>query len=178
MMRGMVLLHYGMMVVLFAVCWQLFYRHAAAGSVFGAVDISVYAFYAVSLGMLSRIYGAYRVGLAHVGELLYGQVLANLISLAITYILACALARKVLNPLAGFGCAAVQALFNAGWTVAANQLYFSFAQAQADGGDLPGRERSAQAEGDPILCRAVAGGAKRAVDGGQRTRPAARGSGE
>ena len=125
MMRGMVLLHYGMMVVLFAVCWQLFYRHAAAGSVFGAVDISVYAFYAVSLGMLSRIYGAYRVGLAHVGELLYGQVLANLISLAITYILACALARKLLNPLAGFGCAAVQALFSAGWTVAANQLYFS-----------------------------------------------------
>ena len=125
MMRGMVLLHYGMMVVLFAVCWQLFYRHAAAGSVFGAVDISVYAFYAVSLVMLSRIYGAYRMGLAHVGELLYGQALANLISLAITYILACALARKLLNPLAGFGCAAIQALFSVGWTVAANQLYFS-----------------------------------------------------
>ena len=125
MMRGMVLLHYGMMVVLFAVCWQLFYRHAAAGSVFGAVDISVYAFYAVSLVMLSRIYGAYRMGLAHVGELLYGQALANLISLAITYILACALARKLLNPLAGFGCAAVQALFSAGWTISANRLYFS-----------------------------------------------------
>ena len=108
MMRGMVLLHYGMMVVLFAVCWQLFYRHAAAGSVFGAVDISVYAFYAVSLLMLSRIYSAYRVGLLHVGDLLYGQTLANLISLGLTYLLACVLARKLINPLAGFGCAAVQ----------------------------------------------------------------------
>ena len=154
MMRGMVLLHYGMMVVLFAVCWQLFYRHAAAGSVFGAVDISVYAFYAVSLVMLSRIYGAYRMGLAHVGELLYGQALANLISLAITYILACALARKLLNPLAGFGCAAVQALFSAGWTISA------------------GRERPAQAGGDTLFCRALERGAHRAVGRGKRSRSA------
>ena len=95
------------------------------GRIFGADSLAVYAMYAVSLVMLSRIYGAYRMGLAHVGELLYGQALANLISLAITYILACALARKLLNPLAGFGCAAIQALFSAGWTVAANQLYFS-----------------------------------------------------
>ena len=125
MMRGVVLLHYMVMVALFAVCWWLFYSHVTAGSVFEAVDISVYAFYAISLVMLSRIYGAYRVGLAHVGDLLYGQILANLISLAITYILACVLAWKPLNPLAGFCCAAVQALFSAGWTVWANRLYFT-----------------------------------------------------
>ncbi len=125
MMRGMVLIHYIVMIGLFAACWQQFYSAWMDGRVFGADSLAVYAMYAVSLVMLSRIYGAYRMGLAHVGELLYGQALANLISLAITYILACALARKVLNPLAGFGCAAVQALFSAGWTVAANQLYFS-----------------------------------------------------
>ena len=125
MMRGMVLMHYGITVLLFVSCWWLFYRHIAAGAVFGAVNISVYAFYAVSLLMLSRIYSAYRVGLLHVGDLFYGQVLSNLISLGLTYLLACALARRLINPLAGFGCAAVQALFNAGWTVAANQLYFS-----------------------------------------------------
>ena len=49
MMRGMVLLHYGITVLLFVSCWWLFYRHIAAGAVFGAVNISVYAFYAVSL---------------------------------------------------------------------------------------------------------------------------------
>ena len=89
------------------------------------MNISVYAFYAVSLLMLSRIYSAYRVGLLHVGDLLYGQTLANLISLGLTYLLACALARRLINPLAGFGCAAVQALFSAGWTISANRLYFS-----------------------------------------------------
>lgn len=125
MMRGMVLMHYGITVLLFVSCWWLFYRHIAAGAVFGAVNISVYAFYAVSLLMLSRIYSAYRVGLLHVGDLLYGQTLANLISLGLTYLLACVLARKLINPLAGFGCAAVQAFFSAGWTISANRLYFS-----------------------------------------------------
>ena len=125
MMRGMVLIHYIVMIGLFAACWQQFYSAWMDGWIFGADSLAVYAMYAVSLVMLSRIYGAYRMGLAHVGELLYGQALANLISLAITYILACALARKLLNPLAGFGCAAVQALFSAGWTISANRLYFS-----------------------------------------------------
>ena len=125
MMRGMVLMHYGITVLLFVSCWWLFYRHIAAGAVFGAVNISVYAFYAVSLLMLSRIYSAYRVGLLHVGDLFYGQVLSNLISLGLTYLLACALARRLINPLAGFGCAAVQAFFSAGWTISANRLYFS-----------------------------------------------------
>ena len=125
MMRGVMLLHYMVMVALFAVCWWLFYSHVTAESVFEAMDISVYAFYAVSLLMLSRIDSAYRVGLLHVGDLLYGQTLANLISLGLTYLLACVLARKLINPLAGFGCAAVQALFSAGWTILANRLYFS-----------------------------------------------------
>ena len=39
MMRGMVLMHYGITVLLFVSCWWLFYRHIAAGAVFEAVDI-------------------------------------------------------------------------------------------------------------------------------------------
>ena len=100
MMRGMVLLHYGITVLLFVSCWRLFYGHVAAGSAFGAINVSVYAFYAVSLMMLCRIYNAYRVGLLHAGDLFYGQVLSNLISLGLTYLLACALARRLINPLA------------------------------------------------------------------------------
>ena len=124
-MRGMVVLHYVVMVALFVVCWWQFYRFSANEHIFIAYSLSVCAMYAASLIMLSRIYIAYKVGLMRVGELFYGQTLANLISLAITYILACVLARRLLNPLAGFGCAAVQALFSAGWTISANRLYFS-----------------------------------------------------
>ena len=124
-MRGMVVLHYVVMVALFVVCWWQFYRFSANEHIFIVYSLSVCAMYAASLIMLSRIYSAYKVGLMRVGELFYGQTLANLISLAITYILACVLARRLLNPLAGFGCAAVQALFSAGWTISANRLYFS-----------------------------------------------------
>ena len=124
-MRGMIMLHYVVMVALFVVCWWQFYRFSANEHIFIAYSLSVCAMYAASLIMLSRIYSAYKVGLMHVGELFYGQTLANLISLAITYILACVLARRLINPLAGFGCAAVQALFSAAWTVSANRLYFT-----------------------------------------------------
>ena len=124
-MRGMIMLHYVVMVALFVMCWWQFYRFSANEHIFIAYSLSVCAMYAASLIMLSRIYSAYKVGLMHVGELFYGQTLANLISLAITYILACVLARKLINPLAGFGCAAVQALFSAAWTVSANRLYFT-----------------------------------------------------
>ena len=93
-MRGMVLLHYGISVALFVGCWWLFYRDFADGSAFEAANISVYAFYAVSLLMLGRIYSAYRVGLLHVGDLIYGQMLSNLISMALTYVLACVLAQN------------------------------------------------------------------------------------
>ena len=124
-MRGMVLLHYGISVALFVGCWWLFYRDFADGSAFEAANISVYAFYAVSLLMLSRIYSAYRVGLLHVGDLIYGQMLSNLISMALTYVLACVLAQKPINPLAGLVYAAIQALISAGWTILTNRLYFS-----------------------------------------------------
>ena len=123
--RGMVLMYYALMLVLFFSCWQLFYSHVADGKAVEAINISVCALYAASLLMLSRIYSAYRVGLLHVGDLFYGQTLANLISLGLTYLLACVLARKLINPLAGFGCAAVQALLGVVWTVSANKLYFT-----------------------------------------------------
>ena len=124
MMRGMVLIHYIVMVALFAVCWQQFYSTTTGEHIFSVDSLSVCAMYAALLVMLSRIYSAYKVGLMHVGDLLYGQMLANLISLAITYILACVLVRKLINPLAGICCAVVQTIFSAGWTISANRLYF------------------------------------------------------
>ena len=73
--------------------------------------------------LLSRVYGVYKVGLTHVSDLFYGQTLANLLSLFITYILVCVLARRLINPMAGMGAASVQALFCAAWTITANRLY-------------------------------------------------------
>lgn len=124
-MRGMLLLHYLVMLLVFIACWMLFYRRQAMEGVFSTNSIAVCAIYAVLLMMFGRVYGVYKVGLAHVSDLFYGQTLANLLSLFITYVLVCVLARKLINPLAGIGVAGVQALFCAGWTISANRLYFS-----------------------------------------------------
>ena len=124
-MRGMLLLHYLVMLLVFIACWMLFYRRHAMQGAFSTNSIAVCAMYAVLLMMFGRVYGVYKVGLAHVSDLFYGQTLANLLSLFITYVLVCVLARKLINPLAGIGAAGVQALFCAGWTISANRLYFS-----------------------------------------------------
>lgn len=124
-MRGMLLLHYLVMLLVFIACWMLFYRRQAMEGAFSTNSIAVCAMYAVLLMMFGRVYGVYKVGLAHVSDLFYGQTLANLLSLFITYVLVCVLARKLINPLAGIGAAGVQALFCAGWTISANRLYFS-----------------------------------------------------
>ena len=124
-MRGMLLLHYLVMLLVFIACWMLFYRRQAMEGAFSTNSIAVCAMYAVLLMMFGRVYGVYKVGLAHVSDLFYGQTLANLLSLFITYVLVCVLARNLINPLAGIGAAGVQALFCAGWTISANRLYFS-----------------------------------------------------
>ena len=92
---------------------------------FSTNSIAVCAMYAALLMLLSRVYGVYKVGLTHVSDLFYGQTLANLLSLFITYILVCVLARRLINPMAGMGAASVQALFCAAWTITANRLYFT-----------------------------------------------------
>lgn len=124
-MRGMILLHYLMMVLIFVASWLLFYRQHAMEGDFRTNSMAVCTMYAALLLMFSRVYGVYKIGLTHVSDLLYRQTLSNLLSLFITYILACILARKLINPMAGVGTAVVQTLFCAVWTIAANRLYFS-----------------------------------------------------
>lgn len=124
-MRGMMISHYLMMLVMFVASWLLFYRQHAVEGDFSTNSMAVCTMYAALLLMFSRVYGVYKIGLTHVSDLLYGQTLANLLSLFMTYIQVCLLAHKLVNPLAGMGTAVVQTLFCAAWTILANRLYFS-----------------------------------------------------
>ncbi len=51
------------------------------------------------------------------GELVNNQALANLVSLGMTYVISCVLMNRLLNPLAGFGVAAVQGIFSGRWSL-------------------------------------------------------------
>ncbi len=124
LVRGMAVLHYAAMLLMFVGTWNTFYAAQLSTGGTDTRSLAVCVCYAVALLTLNRLYRVYKVGIVRVGEIVYSQVLADLVSLAMTYILACVLAMKLLNPLAGFGVAAVQGLFCAVWTLMANKLYF------------------------------------------------------
>lgn len=124
-MRGMILLHYILMVGMFVLCWGILYKLGPSSKILGRDDLVICGTYALMLILFGRIYSAYQVGFYRVGEIVYGQVLANLLSLGITYIMACALARRLLSPMGGFGVAMLQTAFTGIWTFWANQLYFT-----------------------------------------------------
>lgn len=122
--RGMIFLHFAVMAALFFGFWNCFYRQLLHSEVLWRNDLVFSGIYTFLLFLFSRVYNAYKVGLLRVGELVFGNTLANLLSLGITYVLACAIAHRIINPLAGFGLAAVQLVLTFGWVWLANQLYF------------------------------------------------------
>lgn len=123
-MHGFVLFHYMLMLGTFLAAWQLSYRPLANRGLFSTNSMAICALYAVSLIVLDRIYTVYKVGLFRIGELVYSQSLAALISLGLTYVLACMLAFKVLNPLPMIAVLLVQIVICALWTKIANRVYF------------------------------------------------------
>ena len=123
-MHGLVLFHYILMLSTFWAAWGLSYRSLANRGLFSTNSIALCTLYAASLIMLDRIYTVYKVGLFRISELVYSQSLAALISLGLTYVLACVLGLKVLNPLPLFAVLLVQIVICVLWTRTANKVYF------------------------------------------------------
>jgi len=119
-----------LLVTLFLCCWIMFYRLPAAQGAYFVHNRSVCATYVILLAVFSRIYASYKVGLYRIGELVHGQFFANIMSWGITYFLACIMAQRLLNPLMGIVCVAVQSIFGLLWTVYANKLYFKLYSAK------------------------------------------------
>lgn len=124
MMRGMIFLHYIIVVGMFASCWWLFYRMTTEKAL-TQDDWVVIGIYMLTLVPFSRLYSAYQVGFFRIGEVVYGLTLANLLSLGCAYFIACILAREIINPLAGICLAIVQIMITSIWAIQANKLYFT-----------------------------------------------------
>lgn len=124
MMRGMIFLHYVIVVGMFAGCWWIFYRMTTE-KVLTQDDWVVISIYMLTLVPFSRLYSAYQVGFFRIGEVVYGLTLANLLSLGCAYFIACILAREIINPLAGICLAILQIMITSIWAIQANKLYFT-----------------------------------------------------
>lgn len=129
-MRSMVAFHYTVQVALFLCCWIIFYRVPAEQGEYFVHNRTIAATYMLLLIVFSRIYAGYKVGLYRVSELIQGQFFSNIMSWGITYFMACIMAQKLLNPLMGFACLALQMGLGTLWTVLMNKVYYRVQKAK------------------------------------------------
>lgn len=124
-MRGVKILSISVTVFLFAVCWSVFYSEAFSKMNIVNADWIVYSFYTVFVTRLGRIYRAYKAGASRVSELIYSQVLTNVVTAGIMYAAASAICLYILNPVPLLGLILVQGLWSVLWSLVANKVYFS-----------------------------------------------------
>lgn len=122
--RCLVAFHFMLMVGVFLTCWIQYYKIPAEQGQFFVHDRTICAAYILILFALSRIYNCYKTGLFQVGELFYSQVMANLISWGITYVLVCIMAQRIINPLAGFVAFGIQCVLSVLMIILMNRMYF------------------------------------------------------
>lgn len=122
--RGLVAVHFGVMVAIFLACWMKFYRMPAVQGDYFMHNRTVLVTYTLLLAVMCKIYGCYKIGMTRVGDLCYSQIIGNLVSWGVTYVIACVMAQKLLNPLMGFAAFAVQCVITGVWIILLNKLYF------------------------------------------------------
>ena len=120
-MRLVKLLSIIVTVALFIACWEMFYSEKT-----GSFPSSlIWMLYAVLVIGFNRTYNAYEVGMGKVPELIYSQILTDLISAGIVYAALLLGWPQFSNPLPLLGLIAVQALWSGAWCFMANKLCFS-----------------------------------------------------
>ena len=124
MMRGLKLLHSLLVILLFCVCWYLFYRSTGDKPSYVRFNPLICGAYAVIHICLYHIYQAYVVGFNRKSELVYSQTLADFIAAGIVWVLDMLAWLKWINPLYFLGLVVVQFLVNILWTITANNVYF------------------------------------------------------
>ena len=122
-MRGLKLLHFALSIVIFIICWTLFYEGAYSIANHPKGNLVLYAFYGVVLLLLTRTYDAYDVGYHRVSDNVYAQTLSQVITTGMIWIVSLLMYMKVTNPLPLIFMCALLLLWNMAWCVVANRIY-------------------------------------------------------
>lgn len=107
--------------VLFGVCWWFFYPEA---TYWGPGNALVLFFYFVLLLAFSSLYGAIRIGVLRLGEVVYSFSITLFISNLLAYTMFSLIARGLVNPLWLMACTAIQFFCAAIGCFFINRLYF------------------------------------------------------
>ncbi len=107
----------------FYVGWELMY-HDISGTLFSFTRMMINSIYLVFFIIMLRLYGACQFGRARVGHLVYSQVLAELLSAALIYVVAVANCRQFINPLPLLLIMVIQFVISVAFCLLGNHLYF------------------------------------------------------
>ncbi|MCR5137210.1 MAG: exopolysaccharide biosynthesis polyprenyl glycosylphosphotransferase [Oscillospiraceae bacterium] len=123
--RALKLLHLVVSVGMFIICWRFYYygRYAVRQHLKG--DLILYALYTVLLFLMNRTYDAYSLGYRKASDNTYSQVLSQVITAGIIWIVSLLMYMKPTNPLPLIGLCAVQLLWDMLWSVTAKKTYDS-----------------------------------------------------
>lgn len=121
-MHSLGALHFMLMALIGAVGWHCVYMMKPA---IWMHELSVFVVYLLMLAVLSNIYSVYKVGLYRTGELVYSQMLASLMSMGLSYLIACILSLTFLNPIPLLIALVVQTVICVLWSYLAVHVYFA-----------------------------------------------------
>ncbi len=114
------LFHLGITVAGFVLIWLFFYSPHLMNR---NVDYMIYTVYFFLTLFLYRAYDVYNIGYARITDNAFGQILSNLISSGIIYIISSILFGGFLNPLALLALLAYQCLFDVLWSLIVKKIY-------------------------------------------------------
>jgi exopolysaccharide biosynthesis polyprenyl glycosylphosphotransferase len=109
------------LLAVFAVVWWFFYPEA---TFWRAGNYLVLLFYLAVLTGFSSLYGALRIGVLRLGEVIYSFVLTLVVTNALSYTMFSLIARRLVNPLWLLAATVVQFLLAVAGAVQINRLYF------------------------------------------------------
>ena len=121
--RALKLLHLLVSVGLFVLCWILFYNLRYTQAHHNKGNLVLYGLYAVLLFLMNRTYEAYSLGYRKASDNTYSQILSQIITAGIIWVVSLLMYMKVTNPLPLIGLCAVQLLWDVIWSLAAKKAY-------------------------------------------------------
>ena len=121
--RALKLLHLLVSVGLFVLCWILFYNLRYTQAHHNKGNLVLYGLYAVLLFLMNRTYEAYSLGYRKASDNTYSQILSQIITAGIIWVVSLLMYMKVTNPLPLIGLCAVQLLWDVIWSLAAKKVY-------------------------------------------------------
>ncbi len=128
-MRVVVGLGFIVYVLVFFFGWEYSYS-TIAGTLFSNTRIMIYLLYIVLLLIMMRVYGGFQFGKARVGQLIYSQFLAEVITVGIIYVLGVTNSRVFFNPLPLLGIVVIQSVLGGVCTVGCNKIYYKLHKAK------------------------------------------------